>query len=206
MKKSLLRVLEGFSWLAGVVLCAMFVSHIAFGEAERRDDLRAVELVYDNPEPDMSLWSEERIAAFDASRRRVEAEIAAVLSMPELDLEVPVYTGATDELMDLGAGLIAGTARPGEQGNIGIAGHRDGYFRVLKDVQPGQQLTLRTATGEQQFRVTGTRIVDPIDVEVLDPTPRETVTLVTCYPFYYVGSAPQRFIVTAELDINAVNQ
>jgi sortase A len=124
----------------------------------------------------------------------------ALLEMPDVGLKVPVYEGASDVNMDRGAGHIKGTARPGGGGNIGIAGHRDGYFRVLKDAEVGDSLTLQTATGQRRYTVNEILIVDPLDIEVLDSSEDQRITLVTCYPFYFVGDAPQRYIVKAQLD------
>ena len=94
-------------------------------------------------------------------------------------------------------GHIEGTPGPGQGGNIGIAGHRDSYFRVLKDIAQGDLLELDVRDGVRRFRVVRLSIVGPDDVGVLAPTGGNLVTLVTCYPFYFVGSAPQRFIVHA---------
>ena len=97
--------------------------------------------------------------------------------------------------LNRGAGLIPGMGLPDTGGNVGIAGHRDGYFRVLKDIEPGQLIEIETQARTHRFRVVSTEIVDPKDVRVLADTMDPTVTLVTCYPFYFLGSAPQRFIV-----------
>lgn len=86
---------------------------------------------------------------------------------------------------------------PGEPGNLGVAGHRDGYFRVLKDIALGDEIRITTMRGPESFVVQELSIVDPTAVEVLDPTEQQSVTLVTCYPFYFVGHAPERFIVRA---------
>ena len=86
---------------------------------------------------------------------------------------------------------------PGADGNTGIAGHRDGFFRGLKDIEPDDAIELETVRGREVYRVERTWVVDPEDVSVLDPTPARSLTLVTCYPFYHVGPAPQRYIVRA---------
>ncbi|HMK72412.1 MAG TPA: class D sortase, partial [Myxococcaceae bacterium] len=96
-------------------------------------------------------------------------------------------------------GWVEGTARPGEPGNIGIAGHRDGFFRGLKDVRPGDALELAIPGGSRTYRIDRIRVVKPQDVRDLEPTTIPTVTLITCYPFYFVGSAPERYIVRATL-------
>jgi sortase A len=90
-----------------------------------------------------------------------------------------------------------GTARLGEAGNVGIAGHRDGFFRGLKDVSTGDVIEVETLGGIETYEVTQITIVDPSAIDVLDPTPQPAITLVTCYPFYFVGSAPERYIVRA---------
>lgn len=82
---------------------------------------------------------------------------------------------------------------------MGIAGHRDGFFRVLKDISVGDFIDIESLAGSRRYRVLETLIVDPADVYVLDPTQEPSVTLVTCYPFYFVGHAPQRFIVRGVL-------
>jgi sortase A len=95
-------------------------------------------------------------------------------------------------------GHIPGTALPGERGNVGISGHRDTFFRPLRNIQRNDIIILTTLVSEYRYRVVSTRIVSPNDVAVLDQNGSETLTLVTCYPFYFVGSAPNRFIVRAE--------
>ena len=200
-----LRIIEILCWTGGLLLSGFFVSQLAVGEAERLNDIEAFQLAY-NEQPDQANWSPSRIAAWETSRAKKSDDVLAVLSIPSVELEVPVYQGASDFNMDRGAGIIDGTASPDQTGNVGISGHRDGYFRALKDVQAGDSLLLQTPSGEKRYTIRETFIVDPVDVEVLDPTEQSTVTLVTCYPFYFVGSAPQRFIVRAEIDNHHVNQ
>jgi sortase A len=108
-----------------------------------------------------------------------------------------VLRGTDDRTLDRAAGLIEDTAEPGTDGNSGIAGHRDGFFRGLKDIVPGDTIELDTLQGTDVYRVERTWVVNPEDVSVLDPMSIPTLTLVTCYPFYFYGAAPQRFIVRA---------
>jgi sortase A len=96
------------------------------------------------------------------------------------------------------AGYIPDTALPGQLGNIGISGRRDTLFRPLKDIQQNDIITLTTLLGEYRYRVVSTKVVAPSEIAVLDPSENEVLTLVTCYPFYFVGPAPDRFIVRAE--------
>ena len=146
---------------------------------------------------DMKLWSAVRVNAYKAAVKQETPRTLAILRIPRLNLEVPVYDGTADAVLDLAAGRIEDTALPGTPGNVGIAAHRDGFFRVLKDIKEGDTLVLDTPVATEQFRVEWIRITTPDDVSVIDPTPTPAVTLVGCYPFYHVGSAPKRFIVRA---------
>src|SRR3954451_16365750 len=146
---------------------------------------------------DMNLWSPVRVKAYKVALQQQTPRTLAILRIPRLNLEVPVYDGTADAVLDLAAGRIEGTALPGTAGNVGIAAHRDGYFRVLKDIKQGDVLVLETPVATEQFRVQWIKITSPDDVSVIQPTPTPAVTLVGCYPFYHVGSAPQRFIVRA---------
>jgi len=121
----------------------------------------------------------------------------AVLRMASVGLEVPVYADISELNLSRGAGWIEGTAAPNTGGNMAIAAHRDRFFRPLKDVEVGDLLELESLTGSGEFRVSRISIVDPDDVSVLDDTAVPTVTMVTCYPFYFIGNAPQRYIVQA---------
>ncbi len=149
--------------------------------------------------PDRHLWSPERVRAWEDSLSRDAPEALAVLRIPRIGVEVPVLEGTDDWTLNRAVGHIEDTARPGGTGNSGIAGHRDGFFRALKDIHDGDVIELETLGGTGIYQVRRTWIVDPEDVSVLDPTDAPALTLVTCYPFYFVGSAPQRFIVRAVL-------
>ena len=149
--------------------------------------------------PDQTLWSPGRIASYAASLAEETSEVVGIFEIPRLGLEVPVYESVSELHMDRGIARIEGTAEPGQNGNIGIAGHRDGYFRVLKDIKFGDELVLTSAHGTETYLVQQLMIVDPSTIEVLDPTSEKAITLVTCYPFYFVGHAPERFIVRAVL-------
>ncbi|HEX4068336.1 MAG TPA: class D sortase [Acidobacteriaceae bacterium] len=127
----------------------------------------------------------------------------AVLHIPGIHLDVPVLDGTDVLTLNHAAGRIAGTALPGEAGNIGIAAHRDGFFRNLGKVRIGDPIELETRDGVATYVVEQTQVVMPNDVSVLDPRAAPALTLVTCYPFHYLGRAPQRYIVTALLDPTA---
>ena len=155
-------------------------------------------VVQHSSSPDQSLWSVSRVRAFRQSVSRETPE--GVLRVPALKLEVPIYAGTRELNLNRGAGHIEGTAPLGAPGNAGIAAHRDGFFRNLKDVRLGQYLYLDTPTHTSRYRVVAVRIVNPSDGSVLAATAVPSITLVTCYPFYFVGPAPQRFVVRAQID------
>ena len=120
------------------------------------------------------------------------------IAIQRLGISAIVEEGVDDGTLGLAVGHIPTTALPGETGNVGVAAHRDTLFRNLKDVKRDDEITLTTLEGEYFYRVESFQVVNPTDVYVLAPTAGEmTLTLVTCYPFYFVGNAPQRFIVRA---------
>lgn len=167
-------------------------SEKAVGSANRNNDL------HQTGSTDYSLWSAQRTKLYQASlTKRVEP--LAVLRIPALHLEVPVLEGTDELTLNRGVGRITGTSHPGEVGNIGIAGHRDGFFRGLKDISAGDNVELVRTSGTDVYVVDRIRIMSPGDVSVLQPRTRDSLTLVTCYPFYFVGPAPSRFIVEASL-------
>jgi sortase A len=124
----------------------------------------------------------------------------ARLEAPSVQMQATVLEGSDDATLNKGAGHIEDTPFPGQPGNVGIAGHRDTIFRPLRNIQVGDPLNLTTRDRIYRFRITSTSIVGPKDVQVLDPTREPTLTLVTCYPFEYIGHAPRRFIVQARLE------
>jgi sortase A len=148
---------------------------------------------------DFSLWGAHRVEAYRQNIGKHPETPLAVLRIPKISLEAPLFDGTDDLTLNHAVGRIAGTSRPGEPGNIGIAGHRDGFFRGLKDVRVGDAIELKTLKGRDTYVVDEIQIVSPRQVEVLRPTSVPSLTLVTCYPFYFLGSAPQRYIVTASL-------
>jgi sortase A len=132
-----------------------------------------------------------------AAPRVHRGDVIAELEIPRLRLSVMVLEGDDAGILRLGAGHIPGTALPAGAGNIGIAAHRDTYFRPLRVIHANDVITLTTPAGTSRYAVTESRIVQPTDVGVLARAPGRDLTLVTCYPFFYVGTAPERFIVHA---------
>jgi sortase A len=119
------------------------------------------------------------------------------LGVERLGISVVVIEGTSNKTLRRAVGHISGTALPGEMGNVGIAGHRDTFFRPLRNIQADDIITLTTQAGDYRYRVVSTKVVRPENVEVLSSDGGEILTLVTCYPFYFLGSAPDRFIVRA---------
>jgi sortase A len=144
---------------------------------------------------DVTLWSEKRVEAYKQSLDQHFDPPLALLRISKLRLEAPVFDGTDDLTLNRGLGRIAGTARVGIKGNLAIAGHRDGFFRGLKDIRTGDTIDLVIPDGTETYIVDNIQIVDPTDVSVLQPASESSLTLVTCYPFYFIGSAPKRYIV-----------
>ncbi len=149
---------------------------------------------------DFRLWSAKRISAYEDSLARKADAPLAILRIPKISLEVPIFNNTDDLTLNRGVGRILGTAQVGTPGNLGIAGHRDGFFRGLQSIAPGDVVELVRPGHLDRYTVSQIQIVTPEDTSVLNPTAVPTLTLVTCFPFYFVGHAPKRYIVTAQLD------
>jgi len=120
------------------------------------------------------------------------------IQISRLSVSAIVFEGVSSTTLRRAVGHIPGTAFPGQPGNVGISGHRDTFFRPLRNIRRNDIITLTTLLGEYRYRVVSMKIVRPNDVGVLDPSGNQILTLVTCFPFYFVGAAPDRFIVRAE--------
>jgi len=143
--------------------------------------------------------------ASSAPVRRVRVgDTVAKLSIPRLSTDLYVVEGDDDAELRRGPGHLPGTALPGTRGNSVIAGHRDTHFRVLKDIRPGDDIFLETAQGTFRYQVNSTHVVSPSNTASLAPSSNAVLHLITCYPFYWVGSAPKRFVVEATLQAPAV--
>lgn len=142
----------------------------------------------------------ERAATANAPVSVKAGGLVGMLDVPRLQLSTPVIEGDDDGTLKRAVGHLPDTPLPWEDGNSAIAGHRDGLFRPLKDIKVGDEIRVRTTRDQFRYRVVATSIVDPDDVSVLGSRSKRSLTLITCYPFYFVGNAPQRFVVHAELD------
>jgi sortase A len=151
-------------------------------------------------------WALEHILPGDAataagpSRRppnSAEGALVGRIDIPRLDLSAVVFEGTSDGTLARGVGHLSGSAGPGEHGNLVLAGHRDTFFRELRNIRQGDEVNIMGPQGEFEYQVESTAIVEPDQTEVLKPGDGSTLTLITCYPFRYIGNAPQRFIVRA---------
>jgi len=147
----------------------------------------------------------EQTAAFERSvkaelrPRVVRSGLIGMLDVPRLQLSTPVIEGDDSRTLKRAVGHLPDTPMPWDAGNSAIAGHRDGLFRPLKDVKVGDEIRFRTTRDVFRYRVTKTSIVMPDDLSVLAPqSDPATLTLITCYPFYYIGAAPKRFVIHAD--------
>lgn len=217
-----IKVLEIACWCLGIALVGLYFALRAEGEVGRRAAIsqfqeatassnaisktgvfRVRNMVHASlnvPTPDKTHWSPGRIRAYETAQAKAATRTGfpvAVLRIPKVGLAVPVYVEDTARNMNRGAVVVSGTALPGAAGNTAIAAHRDGYFRVLKDVAVGDLVILQTFSGARKYRIASLKVVKPTDISVLSQTSTPVVTLVTCYPFYFVGTAPRRFIVQA---------
>jgi sortase A len=220
--RRLLRWLEYCAWVIGGTLLLLYAAARLYSEVAREQGVaefqraraaldrtvlpavRASEPLMSvagaDPVPpiDQSLWSSQRVRAFAASVASPEVP-QGVLRVPALEIAVPIYAGTSELNLNRGAAHIEGTAPLAESGNTGIAAHRDGFFRKLKDIAIDADLYLDVGTRSLRYRVVEISVVMPSEIHVLASTEIPTITLVTCYPFYFLGDAPQRYIVRAEL-------
>jgi sortase A len=146
---------------------------------------------------EQQIHAEEQHTASPSRPAVKEGDVLGKMEIPRLGLSVAVLQGTKSKTLMHGVGHIEGTALPGEMGNIGIAGHRDTYFRVLKDIRKDDEIQLQTASGIARYEVDWIQITAPRDGTIVSPTSESALTLVTCYPFYYVGASPERYVVHA---------
>jgi LPXTG-site transpeptidase (sortase) family protein len=212
LKRKRGRLKVGF-YLAGIALLMMFFQVEADTGLEPGESRIAVQaaltpvwiqdpytsdsvLTYTS-DPDTSLWNAARITDYEESLKVETAPPLGIFTIEKLNIKVPIYNGTDDFILDRGVGRIKGMAKMDEDGNLGISGHRDGFFRVLKDIQVGDDIEIQTTRGVENYAVTSITIIPKSDVSILEPTTEKTLTIVTCYPFYFVGHAPKRYIVKA---------
>ena len=201
-RRSALRWVERLLLVVGIV-CLGYYGYVsaeaALYQAYESRELDAI--LASAPAADIELPSTPAATAAAVPRRVPLKRGSAVgrLEIPRLGVSAVVRTGSDARTLRLAVGHIPGTAFPGDPGNAGLAAHRDTFFRRLGEIKAGDEVRVVTPDGTFRYEVEGTKVVEPTDVWVLDPTERPSLTLVTCYPFRYIGPAPRRFIVRAVL-------
>jgi len=214
---STLRLLEYFFWFAGIFLLIWFFSEKSSQASQAKESIdlfkhgialnqNAAAITPANPANPLTLamgdintdlWSDKKRAQYESRKGKGALLPEAVLYVDDLKLVAPVFPGTGEDSLSRGAGWIKSTTAVHDKGNIGLAAHRDSFFRPLKDIAIGQKIRIQTIHGERHFEVESLTVVDPSQVDVLQRTNESRLTLVTCYPFYHVGNAPKRFIVSA---------
>jgi sortase A len=197
-----LRWLERLLLIVGIASLGYYAyvsAETALYQAYETRELDAI--LASAPAADIELPSTPAATAAPVPRRVPLKRGSAVgrLEIPRLGVSAVVRTGSDARTLRLAVGHIPGTAFPGDPGNAGLAAHRDTFFRRLGEIKAGDEVRVVTPDGTFRYEVEGTKVVEPTDVWVLDPTERPSLTLVTCYPFRYIGPAPRRFIVRAVL-------
>lgn len=179
-------------WFAGALLCSLcagaYLERCFYQAAENRRLEEAIRSNGMRPVP---------VPAPRRESRRAAGSLVGRLEIPRLQLSAIVLEGSDSRTLNRGVGRIPETAEPGHDGNVVLSGHRDTFFRPLREIRAGDRVTLQTPMGLYRYVVEWTAVVNPSDTASLKATPDRSLTLVTCYPFRYVGPAPQRFIVRA---------
>lgn len=176
---------NGFKFLTGYML---FTVNKAGSEPANAKQEEA-ESVVEKRDPKTVVYEE----------RPEEGEIIGDLIIPKLDASLPIYHGTDEDELEKGVGHYAGSVLPGEKDNSVLSGHRDTVFRRLGEVGKGDLLIVKTSKGEFTYKIRKVRIVDADDRTVIVPKPRATLTITTCYPFRYIGDAPERYILVGDL-------
>ncbi len=199
-RRPALRIAEAALWIiAGATLgyCGYAYASAALHQQQQKAAFKALKA---SAHPD-----ELRTIAQRPREAPSRGELLGILDIPRIGLSSIVEQGADSKVLRESVGHIPGTALPGQSGNVALAAHRDTYFRHLSALRPGDKIVFHSLSGTYTYRVQSTKVVQPTDTAVLVETEQPTLTLVTCFPFYYVGSAPNRFVLVATEDA-AVNQ
>lgn len=188
--KSRLRWLEYALLIAGLVAVDCYIWINVESVVYQAYESWKFDRSRNNPEPSASNRSEPR-------QGRHADDLIGRLEIPRLEIKAIIREGDDDATLRHAVGHISSTAAPGEVGNVALAAHRDTFFRPLRNIRKNDRIIVSTLDGTYEYLVQTTKIVSPSDVSVLKASAEKELTLVTCYPFYYVGSAPRRFVVHA---------
>ena len=196
------RILGLLLIVAGVFLCAIVALHFLGGFEAQKAGRRILEERQAVRQP--SAGSPERVpapAGGNFPQLSPRGQPVARLRIPSAHIDVIVFGGSDPDILEKGPGHVPGTELPGRQSGLNncvITAHRDSYFRNLGWLRAGQRVELEAPEGKENYRVVSRELVDPSAVRVLMPTPKKRLTLITCYPFTFIGPAPQRLVVVAE--------
>lgn len=196
-EKKLLRSAERVMWGTAAILlcfCAYSYTRAAIHQSHQRSQLNAAQSGFISRSASTAGFTWNTGAA---DQLWEETAPLGILEIPRLNISAVAEEGANTNTLDLSVGHIAKSAYPGQTGNAAFAAHRDTYFRNLETIQLGDKISFKSIDHNYNYLVTSINIVDGNDTSVLSDTPQSTVTLITCYPFHYIGSAPKRFVVTA---------
>ncbi len=205
--RSLVRPAEGLLWvIAAGLLGWCVIAYVGARSHQRIDERALAELRKENLAPE-SPWPRAEVPGAEksvrgvppAERQAADPGLVGRIEIPRLGLAAIVREGTDSRTLERAVGHVSGTALPGQNGNVCLAAHRDTYFRPLEGVRKNDRIRITTPTATYEYTVLGTSVVDPGAVEVLASNGDAALTLVTCYPFRYVGPAPRRFIVTGRL-------
>lgn len=184
-------------WFHGLMETRSFQREAERTLEERRQALAALETPARNPSTRVS---DPRTGEPARSRRALPVRsVIGRIEIPRLGISAAIAEGTEPAVLDRAVGHFVSTALPGEPGNFALAGHRDTFLRGLGRIRPNDVVVISTPASTHRYVVEGSRVVEPERIEVLDPTREPSLTLVTCYPFTFVGPAPKRFIVRAKL-------
>jgi sortase A len=191
------RLLHLLEWVCATVgfVCLLWYSAVTFRAAQfqHSESARLDRVVAQRPAERPTI---ERPRS--SSTKRADHAVIGRLEIPRVNLSVMVVNGDDEATLQVAAGHLPDTPLPWELGNSAVAGHRDSFFRPLSKIKLHDTMTLTTPHGEFHYAVSSVRVVEPNDLSVLAQYGRSSLTLVTCYPFSYVGRAPKRFIVRAD--------
>jgi|HigsolmetaAR201D_1030396.scaffolds.fasta_scaffold06277_3 LPXTG-site transpeptidase (sortase) family protein len=180
-----MKLLERGFWILGILLLAYCVYVLVDQRIYQAKQRRELEKIL------------RENARIPGPKPPIDRNLVGNLVIPRIGISAIVREGTNEDVLRRAVGHIEGTALPGQHGNVGVAAHRDTLFRALRNIRKNDTITFNTPWGEYYYQVESTRVVKPENVEVLKPVGYEALTLVTCYPFGYIGKAPKRFIVRA---------
>jgi sortase A len=192
-----LRWLEGLLWGLAAVLLGSYFGALAEAELVQAQHARRLDAHREMVTEAVSSAATVQAVDLDKAPSELANGLVGRIRIEGADVESIVLSGEDDLTLRRAVGHLADTALPGQGGNVALAAHRDSFFRGLRHVEAGQHIEIETLDGTYHYVVTSTRVVEPTDLSVLEDTGAETLTLITCYPFDYVGPAPRRFVVRA---------